>query len=331
MQAPEFWAGDGNGKALGLLLAPLGMAYDLAGRLRRALVSPVNPGVPVICIGNLVAGGAGKTPIAMAIAARLRERGRGPHLLTRGYGGQEKGPLRVDRFRHDVGDVGDEALLLAKVAPTWVARDRRTAARGAVATGAKTLILDDGFQNPRLAKDLSILVVDGAYGFGNGRVIPAGPLREPPRRGLGRADAVVLMGEDERGLAEPLRSEGRGAPRPLLRARLVPEADGPTLEGRRVLAFAGIGRPEKFFETLAGLGAELVDKRRFPDHHRYSSAEIEVLRARARQLEASPVTTEKDIVRLPRAQREGITTLAVKVVWDDTAPLDALLDRLYPE
>ena len=174
MRAPEFWARDGGFAAL---LAPLGLSYDLAGRLHRALARPHSVPVPVICVGNLVAGGAGKTPLVIALVEALATRGQRAYCLTRGYGGCEAGPVRVDPAAHDAKRVGDEALLLARIAPTWVARDRAAGARAASAAGAGIIVMDDGFQNPHIAKDLSLLAVDGAYGFGNAKVMPAGPLR----------------------------------------------------------------------------------------------------------------------------------------------------------
>ena len=328
MRAPDFWTEDG---ALAALLAPLGAGYDLAGRLRRALVPSVAADIPVVCVGNLVAGGAGKTPVVLALVEALAARGAAAHCLSRGYGGRAPGPRRVDAARDSAAEVGDEALLLARAAPSWVARDRTAGARAAAAAGARVLVMDDGFQNPALAKDLSLVVVDGAYGFGNRRVMPAGPLRETVARGLARADAVVLLGRDDWNLGAPL-----GARLPLLTARLEPRPGSERLAGRRVLAFAGIGRPDKFFATLAGpeggpgggLGAELVETRAFPDHHSYSAAELRTLRARARSLDALLVTTEKDAVRLTPEQREGIEILAVAVAWDDPAALQALLDTL---
>ncbi len=324
MRAPEFWTEDG---ALAALLAPLGAGYDLAGRLRRALVHPVPAEIPVICVGNLVAGGAGKTPVVLALVEALAARGMEVHCLTRGYGGSSPGPRRIDAARDSAQEVGDEALLLARAAPSWVARDRAAGARAAAAAGAQVLVMDDGFQNPALAKDLSLVVVDGAYGFGNRRVMPAGPLRESPARGLARADAVVLLGRDERNLIQSL-SSGLDARQPLLGARLVPEAGSERLAGRKVLAFAGIGRPEKFFATLAELGAEITETRAFPDHHPYRATELRDLRERAHGLDAVLVTTEKDAVRLAPGQREGIEPLAVAVAWDDPAALQALLDKL---
>ncbi len=320
MRAPDFWTEDG---ALAALLAPLGAGYDLAGRLRRALIPSVSADIPVVCVGNLVAGGAGKTPVVLALVEALAARGASVHCLSRGYGGSSPGPRRVDAARDRAAEVGDEALLLARAAPSWVARDRTAGARAAADAGARVVVMDDGFQNPALAKDLSLVVVDGAYGFGNRRVLPAGPLRETVARGLARADAVVLLGHDARNLGPTL-----GNRLPLLTARLAPRPGSESLKGRKVLAFAGIGRPQKFFTTLAELGAELAEVRAFPDHHPYTDAELRVLRERAQALGALLVTTETDAVRLDPGQRDGIEVLAVAVAWDDPAALPALLDKL---
>ena len=324
MRAPDFWADDG---ALATLLAPLGTGYDLAGRLRRALAHPASVGIPVVCVGNLVAGGAGKTPVAIALIEALGARGCKVQCLTRGYGGRVSGPHRVDPARDTAARVGDEALLLARAAPTWVARDRAAGARAAATAGAEVIVMDDGFQNPSLAKDLSLVVIDGAYGFGNGRVMPAGPLRETVPGGLARAEAVVVLGPERRDLGARLDARPDGGPA-LLTARLAPRPGSERLAGRMVLAFAGIGRPEKFFATLADLGAKVVETRTFPDHHAYAPAEIESLRARAAALDACAVTTEKDAVRLSSELREGIEVLAVAVEWREPEALDALLDRV---
>ncbi len=325
MRAPDFWADDG---ALATLLAPLGAGYDLAGRLRRALAHPASVGIPVVCVGNLVAGGAGKTPVALALIEALGARGCKVQCLTRGYGGRVSGPHRVDPARDTAARVGDEALLLARAAPTWVARDRTAGARAAATAGAEVIVMDDGFQNPSLAKDLSLVVIDGAYGFGNGRVMPAGPLRETVPGGLARAEAVVVLGPERRDLGARLDARPDGGPA-LLTARLAPRPGSERLAGRMVLAFAGIGRPEKFFATLADLGAKVVETRAFPDHHAYAPAEIESLRARAAALDACAVTTEKDAVRLSSELREGIEVLAVAVEWREPEALDALLDRVW--
>jgi tetraacyldisaccharide 4'-kinase len=221
---------------------------------------------------------------------------------------------------HDAALVGDEALLLAEAAPTWVARDRAAGALAARGAGADALVLDDGFQNPTLRHHLALVVVDGAVGFGNGRVIPAGPLREPVARGLNRASALVILGEDRTGLA----AAGLGLP--LIHARLVADpAVAARFRGRRLLAFAGIGRPAKFFETCRELGADLVATVSFPDHHRFRPEEIAELLVRARALGALPVTTTKDAVRLPAAMRSEIRVLPVRVSWQDPQRLTDLL------
>lgn len=321
MRAPDFWQDDG---ALATLLGPLGAGYDLAGRLRRALVRPARASVPVVCVGNLVAGGAGKTPLTIAVLNALAARGIEAHALTRGYGGSIAGPLRVDPARHDASHVGDEALLLARAAPTWVARDRAAGASAAADAGARAIVMDDGFQNPTLAKDLSILAVDGGYGFGNARVMPAGPLRETLGAGLSRADAAVILGEDRHGLGARLAGT-----LPVLRADLVPGSEGRDLAGQRVLAFAGIARPEKFFVTLEALGAKIVARKAFPDHHPYTAAEIRDLLDQAEALDARPVTTEKDAVRLRPASSGEVQVLRVAVSWRDPAAVNALLDRVF--
>ena len=320
MRAPEFWRRDG---ARARLLAPLGGLYAGAVRTRRGLARPWRAPVPVLCVGNAVAGGSGKTPVALSVGRLLADKGAAPHFLTRGYGGRKRGPLRVEPGRHDAAEVGDEALLRAAVAPTWVARDRPAGARAAVREGAGAVVMDDGFQNPSLAKDLSLLVVDGAYGFGNCRVIPAGPLRERPRDAMARADAVVVMGVDavgvEAGLAERL---------PVLRARLVPVPGSERLAGKEVVAFAGIGRPEKFFLTLRELGCHLAAVHEFAAHHRYGEDEIMRLVEEATSRGALAVTTAKDAARLPAAARAMVEVLEVAVEWEQPGALDRLLDQL---
>jgi tetraacyldisaccharide 4'-kinase len=323
MRTPEFWhepAGSSAGLLAGLL-TPVGAALDAAGRLRRAVVRPYRAPVPVICVGNLVAGGSGKTPVALSLAGILTGQGIPTAIVMRGYGGRLAGPVRVDPLRYDAEAVGDEPLLAAASVPCWIARDRAAGVRAAVAAGARAIVLDDGFQNPHVAKDLSLLVVDAAYGFGNGRLIPAGPLREGVAAGLARADAVVLVGE-----AEP-RDVIAASDRPVLRATLVPVGSDPAA-GAPVLAFAGIGRPGKFFATLRGLGARLVAERGFPDHHVYQAPELAALREEAAKTGARLVTTRKDWLRLPPAERVGIEALDVELRWHDHAAVDALLAPL---
>ncbi|MCI4660892.1 MAG: tetraacyldisaccharide 4'-kinase [Neomegalonema sp.] len=320
MQPPRFWANPPHAPGLmAHLLKPAAALFSLAGWVRQRRAQPYRAGVPVICIGNLIAGGAGKTPLAIAIAERLAKRDLRPHFISRGYGGSEKGPHRVDIARDTAERVGDEPLLLGAWHPTWVGRDRVASARRAVAEGADVLILDDGFQNPALHKDLSLLAIDGGFGHGNGCVIPAGPLREPLARGFARADAAVIIGE-----GEPFVPQGI----PCLHARLTPQFTGISLTGAPVLAFAGIGRPEKFFDTLRSLGAHLVETVAFPDHHPYGLAILNRLEMRAQSAGAMLVTTEKDAVRFPAAFRGRAMSLPVRMGFTDPEALDALLDTL---
>jgi tetraacyldisaccharide 4'-kinase len=318
LPTPEFWARRG---LVSSLLQPIACAYGAAGAARRHWARGGKAPVPVLCVGNLVAGGAGKTPVALSLAARLAGRGHAVHILVRGYGGSLAGPVAVDPLVHRAAEVGDEALLLAEAAPTWVARDRAAGAARAAATGASLLLLDDGLQNPSLIKDLSLAVIDGPFGIGNGRLLPAGPLREPLAIGLARADAVVLIGEDAAGLGPRL------AGKPLLHARLV-AANGGEFAGRDVLAFAGIGRPAKFFATLEAAGARLVARRAFADHHPYREDELDALRARAAAAGAPLVTTAKDWARLSPDWRKRVEVLRVAIVWEDAVALDRLLDRV---
>lgn len=328
MRAPDFWASRAGpgGRLAACALSPLGAAFSLAGCARQCLIRPRRAAVPVICVGNLTAGGAGKTPCVLSIVERLAARSIDAHVLTRGYGGNAAGPIKVDPMRHDARSVGDEALLLGAKAPTWVGGDRRATARAASAAGAQVLVMDDGFQNPALVKDLSLVVVDGRYGFGNGRVMPAGPLREPVARGLARAHAVVLMGDDRTNVAARL-----GDDLPLLRARLVPESNGPELKDRAVVGFAGIGHPEKFFDTLGDGGARLVGRHAFADHHPYKKYELTRMVAEAEAAGGRAMTTEKDAMRLPAAWREQIDIVRVRVEWADMAALDTLLEPVIEQ
>lgn len=319
MRAPDFWHKDSLASRL---LAPLGRVYGWVVARRLAEANPYRPALPVICIGNIVSGGAGKTPVCLALVDHLRNRGRQPHVLTRGYGGTEAGPRAVDPIRHDSTRVGDEALLLAAHAPTWVARWRPDGAIAAAQMGADILVMDDGFQNPTIARDLSLIVVDGGYGFGNGRIIPAGPCREDIATGLARADAVVLVGDDRTGAMTRLGDL------PVLRAHLTPGPEAADFQGRKVVAFAGIGRPEKFFSSLRECGAELVSTHSFPDHHPYDRAELAELAAEAKAAGALLSTTAKDAVRVPSDLRGGLAVLTVRLEWDTPELLDQLLDRV---
>jgi len=326
MRAPEFWHASGGPIAgvIAGLLAPLGAAWDAAGRLHRAVARPYRAPVAVICVGNLVAGGSGKTPVVLSLAERLAAMGVDAHVVTRGYGGRLAGPVAVDPARHDADAVGDEALLIAAQAPCWLARDRAAGVRAAVAAGADAILMDDGFQNPCVEKHLALVVVDSDYGFGNRRVIPAGPLRESITRGLARADAIVLLGE----AAAPAELSASG--RPILRATLESvQSDNPgqNLAGAPVVAFAGIGRPEKFVASLRRAGATVVAARPFPDHHRFADREIAGLQREAERAGARLVTTAKDWVRLAPTMRAGTVVFEVEIEWRDGAAVTRLLSE----
>lgn len=315
MRAPDFWDRDDAAATLAAaVLAPLGWLHGATVRWKAAHAKPYRARVPVVCVGNISAGGTGKTPIAIAVADAIIAHGKNPFFLTRGYGGTLAGPVVVTKS-HTAEQVGDEPLLLARKASTVVARDRRAGALLAVERGADVIVMDDGHQNFALHKDLSLVVVDAERGFGNGRVLPAGPLRESAEQGLARADAVILAGDGNPQLA--------GFNGTVLRARVAAAATT-DWKGVRVMAFAGIGRPEKLFRTLAGLGAELVETARFADHHAYSHQELSALKTKAGG--ARLVTTEKDWVRIAPADRDGIGFLPVAAGFDPPDGLDRLLD-----
>jgi tetraacyldisaccharide 4'-kinase len=320
MRAPGFWTGGGG--IAPLLLAPFSAIY--AGATARRMSRPGwRAPVPVICCGNATAGGAGKTTVALDLGRRLADRGVSAHFLSRGYGGRIKGPVRVDPAAHDSTAVGDEALLLADVRPAWVSADRAAGARAAIAAGAQAIVMDDGLQNPTLEKDLSLLVVDGGYGFGNGCVIPAGPLREPVAAAAARSHAAVLIGADEAGVLAQLPPT-----LPVLRARLVPGPEAEMLAGQPVFAFCGIANPRKFFATLQEAGAVLAGREAFADHYPYDADEIRDLLAEAEALRAISVTTRKDFVRLPPAFRSRVTVVTVRLAWEEPARIETLLDPL---
>lgn len=323
MQTPDHWQGP-KPDLLALLLAPLGLLYGLGGTLSRVFSSPYKAGVPVICIGNLVAGGAGKTPVAIEITRRLKSGGLNPHIISRGYGGSALGPLQVDRGQHTFTEVGDEPLLLAKTAPTWIAKDRKSGIEAAIRAGADVVVLDDGFQNPSIAKDFSLIVIDGGFGFGNGLLIPAGPLRETVPAGLARADAVVVVGSDTHNIEATIHHTRPSLA--IIKAHLKPD-NADAIKGQRVHAFAGIGRPEKFFNSLRELGCDVLHTDAFPDHHSYGSHEIENIIENASEANAIALTTEKDAARLNAEQLSQISVLNVSTSLSEqgASTLDALL------
>jgi tetraacyldisaccharide 4'-kinase len=328
---PAFWYRPSS--LTSRLLLPLGAIYG-AVAARRWAGRGIDAGIPVLCVGNYHVGGAGKTPTVLALVDLLRDAGEAPIVLSRGYGGKLRGPIKVDPDRHAAGDVGDEPLMMARTVPVVVARDRTEAVALARSQGASVILMDDGFQNPAIAKDASLIVVDGDRGLGNARVFPAGPLRAPLPLQLARTDALAIVGNGTAadGVAAAISAQG-GL---VLRAHLVPdEASVAALRGKRVLALAGIGDPARFFRTLRASGVEVVAEKAFADHHPFSHSEIEVLAAAAKRDGLTLVTTEKDLARLrvggalaPAAR--DIVPFAVTLQFDDApALLRFVTDRLF--
>jgi tetraacyldisaccharide 4'-kinase len=314
--APSFWSHNGP---LARALSPLSAIGSVLTARRVARAGWRAP-VPVVCCGNVTIGGAGKTTLVLDLAHRLSH--RAVHVLLRGYGGTSRGVHRV-ALDDPASLVGDEALLLARVAPTWTGADRGASAQAAVRAGAEILLMDDGLQNPTLTKTFSILVIDGRTGFANGRVLPAGPLREPVAAAAARCQAAVLIGPDTTHAISLLPPNLQ-----VLRADLVQDPSIAALAGRNVVAFAGIALPEKFFEPLRQAGANLIAARPFPDHHAYTARELDGLLREARDRKAVLVTTPKDAVRLPQAIRNLVTVINVRLKWREPGEIDQLLERV---
>ena len=323
MREPRFWSRDVDPKSreaaplLRVLLTPLAWIYAQVTRRRiqRAIPQSISP--TVICVGNLTAGGVGKSPVVAAIRSHLREAySLRVATLSRGYKGRLKGPIRVDTRHHQASDVGDEPLMLASSGESWISNDRAAGGVMMSAAGVDVIIMDDGHQNPSLEKDFTIIVVDAAAGFGNGFVIPKGPLREQINEGLARANAIIVMGAS----APPTELEAANLP--VFFGELAPVEAPPK---RAYVAFAGIGRPEKFFDTLEELSVDLRDSVPFADHHVYSEGDMRYLRRLANDHSAHLITTEKDFARLPKDMRENIQTLPVAVQFDRPTELDNLL------
>lgn len=327
--APGFWWRE-SPSPLARLLSPLGAIYG--GITTRRMRRPgTRIGIPVICIGNFIAGGAGKTPTAIAIAGLLTQAGETPFVLMRGYGGSLSGPVEVDPTGHMAAEVGDEPLLMARHVRTVIARDRLAGGVLAARAGASVVVMDDGLQNPALAKDLVLAVVDGGSGIGNGLCLPAGPLRAPLAAQLPAVDALVLIGSGRAG--EPVAAAAEAIGRPVLRGALSPdEAAVGRLRGKQVLALSGIGRPEKFRATLEALGASIVAEERFSDHHAYRQSDVVAVIAQARHLGALIATTEKDMTKLaalwPPEAATLLVPVPVRLVFDAPEAIGGLLGRI---
>ncbi|WP_338331402.1 tetraacyldisaccharide 4'-kinase [Acetobacter sp. LMG 32666] len=318
LSPPAFWANP-QARLWSTLLAPIAWGVAIAAR-RRLRRSGWRASVPVLCCGNVTVGGAGKTTVVIDLVQRLIARGHHPHVLTRGYGGREREGTRVDLASHTARHVGDEPLLLAGYCPVWVGGDRALTARLAIEAGADCLIMDDGLQNPSLQKTFSLLVVDGAVGFGNGHVLPAGPLRERVADAQARTDALLVIGADQTGVSRQMNAL------PVLRADL--EQVGPPhhITERPCVAFAGIGRPDKFFNGLRAAGVVLAQTLSFPDHYGYKPRDIKRLQALADGLDAQLVTTPKDAMRLPHSFRRNVVEVDVRLVWQEPDMRERLLD-----
>ena len=322
MKAPHFWSAGLDPKSreaaplTRLLLTPLAALYTFGIRRKLARATPEKVDTRIVCVGNLTVGGVGKTPVVDAIRRVATEKGLRAASLSRGYGGRHPGPVRVDLSRHTAADVGDEPLMLAATGETWIGRDRAMAARAMAAEGVQLIVMDDGHQNPSVAKDLSLIVIDAAAPFGNGFVLPKGPLREPVADGLARAQGVILIGEGKE--LTPVQKSGL----PVLRAAIAPCAAPPT---GPLVAFAGIGRPAKFFDSLKAAGADLREGVPFDDHHVFTPGNLTFLHDLAASHGARLITTTKDHARLPAAERERILAFPVEARFEDEAALIALL------
>jgi tetraacyldisaccharide 4'-kinase len=331
VREPAFWYRPPSW--ISRVLMPFGALYGLVAGWRLQSEG-FDAGVPVLCVGNYHSGGAGKTPTVLALAKLLRDLGETPVVLSRGYGGRWSGPVKVDPARHIATDVGDEPLMMALTVPVVIARDRVNGVALVRSQGASVILMDDGFQNPAIAKDTSLIVIDGDRGLGNGCVFPAGPLRAPLQPQLVRTDALIVVGDGT--AATTVAAAIAAQAKPVLSARLVPdEASLAALGGKRVLAFAGIGDPGRFFRTLRGCGIDVVREQAFADHHPFSPEEIEGLIAEAKRDGLTLVTTEKDLARL--RGREGasnwtrnITAFAVTLEFEDAALLRKfVVDQLF--
>lgn len=317
MKTPKFWSSRGW---ISTVLVPVSIMYDMVNTLKHSKVKAVRFPVPIICVGNLSAGGAGKTPTALYIGGRLKAKGINAFFLSRGYGGRLDGPVLVKPKKHKAADVGDEPLLLAELLPTVIAKDRVSGANYAITKGATAIIMDDGFQNRSIVKNLSLLVIDGLRGFGNGRLIPAGPLRERPTDGFKRAHAVIVINKTT--VLPQLPKD-----RPAFFARTYAK-DISLFKGKKIFAFCGIAYPEKFFEMLRATGARVVKEVAFADHHPYTPLDIRKLLLESYIEEAVLVTTAKDYVRLPDRFKESVAVLDMGIEFEDPLIFDSVLDYI---
>lgn len=322
LKTPSFWyrAPEDATSKRERLLSPLSKIYQLFFALDQKLKKPCSVDIPILCIGNITAGGTGKTPTSIALLNALKHASiaQNPFFLIRGYGGAEHGPLLVDLNEHSAWDVGDEALILAKHAPTIIGGDRVASAELAIEHGADIIIMDDGLQNPSIHKDLKFVVINGEMGFGNQKLMPAGPLRQPLAQGLAIADAFIIIGADHHNTQQHLPED-----KPVLYAQLQNARNYTPDTQKPYIAFAGLGYPDKFFNFLkSSMGMNIIDTIPFGDHHPYDSQDLLKLYEQAQTQKATLLTTEKDFMRLPEIDGITVETIPVEMIWDDT---DALL------
>ncbi len=318
MMTPLFWK---TRSTRAKMLLPLSLVYEACYLLKRAFTVQVKLPVPVVCIGNVTAGGSGKTPLALHIGALLKEKNVTAFYVSRGYGSAITTPVLVNAEKHRSYEVGDEPLLLAQILPTVVGKDRLQAANYAIANGAKLLIFDDGFQNKKIFKDFSFLVVDGTVGFGNGFLLPAGPLRERFVMAVKRAHSVIVINP-----AATLPSVPKDTPLLLARTQVVGLAE--RLRGQKVVAFCGIAFPEKFQSTLSALGARIVAFKSFADHAHYRHETLLPLAHIASNEKAYLVTTRKDFVRLPRGFKDKVVVVDIELSFRNPDILAAQIDYI---
>lgn len=323
MKTPLFWTSQKH--VLSRVLQPLSWLYYAISSLHFRMIKPQTADIPIICVGNVTAGGSGKTPVSIAIAEYLKENNNiDVHFLTRGYGGNIS-EVKADLEEHSAHQIGDEPMLLAKIAPTWIYPNRIEGANKAAENGADIIIMDDGLQNPSIKKDMTFLVVDGKYGIGNGRILPAGPLREHFSSGLEKSDAVVIIGKDSNNRITSLCP----ADMPILRTKVKPNKhDVEKLTGKNVVAFAGIAHPNKFFGTLKEIGCNVISKYEFKDHYPYAQTDIQPILDEAFRLNAIPVTTAKDYVKLTEDQKQQINVLNISIVWQDEDKFASLMQQI---
>jgi tetraacyldisaccharide 4'-kinase len=319
IKPPSFW--DKSGHPLAMALEPFSWLYRMGTAVHQCTKAPYRPSVPVISVGNIVLGGAGKTPVTLALAKILQAKGFMPHVISRGYGGAVSKPVQVDLSRHTYQEVGDEPLLLAKVVPTWVSKNRRVAADLAIQAGADVLLLDDAHQNQDLVKDICFLVVNASQGFGNGRIFPAGPLRQSLHSGLRNTTAMIFIGEEEDALPAQLIDLSC----PLIRAKIAPVEP----IACPVVGFAGLGYPDKFYQTLVKAGYQVLDFISFADHYPYTPEDLQRLKKKAQEMQGLLITTEKDYTRIPEVSREDILTLPVCLTFQEDDKLEKVLQSIF--